>query len=247
MSGTGTCTERSKVLAAGGATIVVGASPDRNLATSSGGRTVADNPMRCAGAGDSRSRRSSDNARCAPRLVPATACTSSTMTVCTSASVSRAAEVSIRNSDSGVVIKMSGGFAISSRRRPGGVSPERTPTLMAGAGTPSRSAMRVIPVSGVRRLRSTSTASAFSGDTYSTRVPAVAGRGSLAARRSMAHRNAASVLPEPVGAMTRVLAPSAMADHASAWAGVGDSKVPVNHSRVSAVKRARGSAGGELI
>ena len=100
------------------------------------------------------------------------------MTVCTSASVSRAADVSIRNSDSGVVIRMSGGLVISSRRRAGGVSPERTPTLMSGAGTPRRSATRPMPVNGVRRLRSTSTASALSGDTYSTRVPAVAGRGS---------------------------------------------------------------------
>ena len=81
-----------------------------------------------------------------------------------------------------------------------------------------------MPVSGVRRLRSTSTASAFSGDTYSTRVPAVAGRGSDDASRSMAHRNAASVLPEPVGAMTSVLSPSAMADQASACAAVGRSE-----------------------
>ena len=169
MSGTGTCTDRSNVLAAGGATMVVGAWPDRKRATSSGGRTVADSPIRCAGCGgtprDSWSSRSSESARCAPRLVAATACTSSTITVCTAASVSRAADVSIRNSDSGVVIRTSGGLAISSRRRAGGVSPERTPTLMSGAGSPRRSAMRVIPVSGVRRLRSTSTASALSGDT----------------------------------------------------------------------------------
>ena len=169
------------------------------------------------------------------------------MTVCTSASVSRAADVSMRNNDSGVVMRMSGGRVINSRRRPGGVSPERTPTLMLGAGTPRRSAMRVIPVSGVRRLRSTSTASAFSGETYSTRVPAVDGRGSLSASRSIAHRKAASVLPEPVGAMTSVLSPSAIAAHAWAWAGVGSAKVPANHSRVSALNRARGSAGVELI
>ena len=115
MSGTGTCTLRSNVLAAGGATMVVGAAPawlpDRKRAISSGGRTVADRPMRCAGVASMASRRSSDSARCAPRLVPATACTSSTMTVCTVASVSRAAEVSIRNSDSGVVMRMSGGLA----------------------------------------------------------------------------------------------------------------------------------------
>ena len=86
------------------------------------------------------------------------------MTVCTSASVSRAAEVSIRNSDSGVVMRMSGGLVISSRLRAGGVSPDRTPTLICGAGRPSRSAIRVMPVSGVRRFRSTSTASALSGE-----------------------------------------------------------------------------------
>ena len=94
-----------------------------------------------------------------------------------------------------------------------------------------------MPVNGVRRLRSTSTASAFSGDTYSTRVPARAGLGSDEASLSMAHRNAASVLPEPVGAITSVLSPSAMADHASACAAVGAAKVPVNHSRVSALNR----------
>jgi len=159
------------------------------------------------------------------------------MIVCTSASVSRAADVSIRNNDSGVVIRMSGGLVISVRRCAGGVSPERTPTLMSGAGTPRRSATRPMPVNGVRRLRSTSTASAFSGDTYSTRVPARAGLGSDEASLSMAHRNAASVLPEPVGAITSVLSPSAMADHASACAAVGAAKVPVNHSRVSALNR----------
>ena len=132
MSGTGTCTVRSKVLAAGGATIVVGAAPERNRATSSGGRTVAERPMRCAGRSSIASSRSRDTARCAPRLVAATACTSSTITVCTPASVSRAAEVSIRNSDSGVVIRMSGGLVMSSRRFAGVVSPERTPTLIFG-------------------------------------------------------------------------------------------------------------------
>jgi hypothetical protein len=40
--------------------------------------------------------------------------------------------------------------------------------------------------------------------------------------------------------MTNVLSPSAMADHASACAGVGAEKVPVNHSRVSALKRPSG-------
>ena len=63
----------------------------------------------------------------------------------------------------------------------------------------------------------------------------------------MAHRNAANVLPDPVGAMTRVLSPSAMADQASACAAVGASNVPVNHSALSALNRASGSAGMTLI
>ena len=242
MSGTGTCTVSSNVLAAGGATIVVGRDPDRNRATSSGGRTVAERPIRCAGVSSSASRRSSDTARCAPRLVLATACTSSTITVCTPARVSRAAEVSIKNNDSGVVIRMSGGRVMSSRRCAGGVSPERTPTLICGTGRPSRSAMRVMPVSGVRRLRSTSTARALSGETYSTRVPLVSGFS--CANRSIAHRNAASVLPDPVGAITRVLSPLAMADQAWACAGVGCTKVPANQLRVSGLNRS--NAWGEL-
>ena len=142
---------------------------------------------------------------------------SSTITVCTAARVSRAAEVNIRNSDSGVVISTSGGWAMSSRRRAGGVSPERTPTLISGAGRPWRSAILVSPASGVRRLRSTSTASAFSGDTYSTRVPARPSGGLPAAPRvSRAHRNAANVLPDPVGAITSVLSPPEIAAHALA-------------------------------
>ena len=161
------------------------------------------------------------------------------MTVCTAASESRAADVSIRNSDSGVVINTSGGLAMSSRRWAGGVSPERTPTLITGGCCPFRSAMRVMPVSGVRRLRSTSTASALSGETYRTRVPARSGRGSVASR-SIAQRKAASVLPDPVGAMTSVLSPSAMADQASAWASVGAAKVPANHSLVSGLNRDSG-------
>lgn len=93
------------------------------------------------------------------------ACTSSTITVRTVRSVSRAAEVSMRNSDSGVVMRMSGGVRCIERRSLALVSPERTPTLMCGGSSPSRFAVWVIPTSGARRLRSTSTASAFNGET----------------------------------------------------------------------------------
>src|SRR6187551_1299576 len=53
--------------------------------------------------------------------------------------------------------------------------------------------------------------------------------------RSMACRNAASVLPEPVGAWMRTFAPRAMAGQPSACAGVGPS------GNVSANQRAVGS------
>jgi hypothetical protein len=59
---------------------------------------------------------------------------------------------------------MSGGLVVSLRRSAAGVSPERTPTLISGTGLPSRSAVCRMPVSGARRLRSTSTPSALSGE-----------------------------------------------------------------------------------
>src|SRR5215831_15017071 len=92
-----------------------------------------------------------------------------------------------------------------------------------------------------------STASAFSGEMYSTRQRSFgsAGAGVLASRSS-AHRNAASVLPDPVGAITRVFSPPAIDDHAPACAGVGSVNAPVNHSRVSALNPARGSAPARL-
>ena len=163
MSSTGTTILSSMRFSLGGAAIVTGRAPPRNAATSSGGRTVADSPIRwagrraaaaaaapsglgcwpaCTASGPPRraSRRSSDSARCAPRLVPASACTSSTITVSTPRSPSRAFDVSSRNSDSGVVIRMSGGLPASLRRSSAAVSPVRTPTLMSLMPMPSRRA-----------------------------------------------------------------------------------------------------------
>ena len=165
MSGTGTTTCRSHALCDGGDTMSTGRPPARKRATSSTGRTVADSPIRWAGRSSNASSRSKVTARCAPRLVPATACTSSTMTVSTPANASRADEVSSRNSDSGVVMRMSAGARANARRSLAGVSPERTATRTCGTGIPSRVAACPMPTSGERRLRSTSTASAFNGET----------------------------------------------------------------------------------
>ena len=165
MSSTGTTTDRSHCFRDGGATTSTGRPPARKVATSSIGRTVADSPIRCAGRSSSSSSRSRVTAMCAPRLESVTACTSSTITVSTPRSASRAWLVSSRNSDSGVVMRMSGGRLAKARRSSAGVSPERMPTVISGRGSPSRSAAWPMPVSGARRLRSTSTASALSGET----------------------------------------------------------------------------------
>ena len=70
--------------------------PATNRPISSSGRCVAESPMRWNGLSVARSSRSSDSARCAPRFVPATACTSSMITVSIPRRVSRACEVSRR-------------------------------------------------------------------------------------------------------------------------------------------------------
>src|SRR2546425_6745444 len=59
--------------------------------------------------------------------------------------------------------------------------------------------------------------------------------------RSIAARNAASVLPDPVGAKTSGFSPFAIAGQASSCARVGDSKVVSNQARVAALKLASGS------
>ncbi len=87
------------------------------------------------------------------------------MTVSTPRRVSLACEVSSRKSDSGVVMRMSGGLLTSFLRSSAAVSPVRTATLMSGSSRPSRCAACPIPVSGARRFRSMSTASALSGET----------------------------------------------------------------------------------
>ncbi len=252
MSSTGTRICRSHRFSLGGATIVAGRWARTNAATVSTGLTVAESPIRWAGRSSSASRRSSDKARCAPRFVPATACTSSRMTVSTPRRDSRAWEVSSRNRDSGVVMRMSGGRRAMRARSAGGVSPVRMPIVTSVAGSPRRAVSRSMPSSGLRRLRSTSTARAFSGETYRTRQRRRrSGSASDAISRSIACRKAAKVLPLPVGATTRVSSPRAMAAHAPCCAAVACSKAPANHARVAGDSSARperpGSSGALAI
>src|SRR6266581_9245332 len=85
-----------------------------------------------------------------------------------------------------------------------------------------------------------STASAFSGEIYSTRQRCCgsAGTGSVASL-SMAHRNAASVLPDPVGAITSVFSPLPIDAQAWACAWVGSAKAAANQALVALLKPSR--------
>src|SRR3954467_11779390 len=139
--------------------------------------------------------------------------------------MSRAREVSIRYSDSGVVIRMSGGVRSIAARSFCGVSPVRIATLMSPP----------MPRRGARRLRSMSYESAFSGETYTSRVVRSPSGGGVAVRRSRPQRKAASVLPDPVGADSSTSSLRAIAGLACSWAAVGASKARRNHSRTCGV------------
>src|SRR3954447_9375941 len=130
-------------------------------------------------------------------------------------------------------MRMSGGLRSIAARSFWGVSPVRMPTLMSPP----------IPRSGARRLRSMSYESAFSGETYTSRVVRSPSGGGVATRRSSPQRNAASVLPEPVGADSSTSSPRAIAGHACSWAAVGRSKARRNHSRTCGVNDSRAAEG----
>src|SRR3990172_10265855 len=62
--------------------------------------------------------------------------------------------------------------------------------------------------------------------------------------RSRDQRNAARVLPDPVGAWMSVWAPVAIASHPRSCAAVGAANDVSNHDRVAGVKRSRADMGG---
>ena len=112
----------------------------------------------------------------------------------------------------------------------------RTATVGRRWTSPRAAASRATPASGAWRFRSTSTASALSGETYTTRSRSrFAGSGENMSR-SMQDRNAASVLPMPVGARRSVLSPRRIGGQPSACAGVGREKVRANQARVAGWK-----------
>ena len=125
--------------------------------------------MRCGASGARRPSRSSVSARCAPRLVPATAWISSMITARRLLNIARPRTlVSRMCSDSGVVIRMCGVLrsirARSDVRRVAGAHGDAD--LGERLARRPRSASFSC-ASGVSRLRCTSLLSALSGDTYS--------------------------------------------------------------------------------
>ena len=139
----------------------------------------------------------------------------------------------MRNSDSGVVIRMSVGVRAKRRRSAAGVSPERTATLMSGGWQPEpgRRRGRCRPAGSAgcaRRRRPGPSAARRRGRGTAAAAPPA---GASVASRSSAQRNADSVLPEPVGATTRAWSPELIASQAPAWAVVGAANEPRNHSR----------------
>src|SRR3954469_8505148 len=133
-------------------------------------------------------------------------------------------------------MRMSGGVRSIWARSRCGVSPVRIATLMSPP----------IPRSGARRLRSMSYESAFSGDTYTSRVLRSPSGGGGAVSRSSPQRNAASVLPEPVGADSSTSSPRAIGGQACSWAAVGRSKARRNQSRTCGVNVSRAAEDMEL-
>jgi hypothetical protein len=77
------------------------------------------------------------------------------------------------------------------------------------------------------------------GDTYTTLRP---GPWAPNITRSIAERNAASVLPDPVGASSKVERPSAMGLRPRRCAWVGPPNAARNHARTGSLKRARTSS-----
>src|SRR5262245_34475922 len=102
---------------------------------------------------------------------------------------------------------------------------------------PDARAALVMPTSGARRLRSTSTASALSGETYRTRQRSFAAGGGSNISRFRHARNAVNVLPLPVGARMSVDSPRAMAGQPSSCGRVGDGNDATNHSRTDGWNR----------
>ena len=137
--------------------------------------------------------------------------------------------VSSRYSDSGVVIRICGGFRIICCRSRCVVSPVRIPVTTSAAAP--------IPSSGFFRFSRISAASDFSGDTYtscSSRFSSPFWQQRFIWSKNT--RNADSVFPVPVGADTSTCSPAEINGQASCCTGVGSPSDSRNHLAVPSSK-----------
>src|SRR5688572_3467613 len=126
-----------------------------------------------------------------------------------------------------------------------GVSPVRTSVRISTSGSPSASSSTRMPASGASRFVLMSLDSAFSGETYTTDVWSVRPFSTPSRiRTSIAARNAASVLPDPVGAATSTFRPAWMCGQASACGSVAASKCLPNQAVTAGWKRVACCIGG---
>ena len=141
--------------------------PDQKPRDALIGFCVAERPIRYSGSPHSACSRSSDNARCAPRLFGASAWISSTITLRSVASIARPdSEPSRMLSNSGVVTTICGGrrrIRVTFGRC---VSPVRTQVRISTSRSPrALEVPALMPASGNSRFRWMSFDSALSGDT----------------------------------------------------------------------------------
>ena len=189
------------------------------------------------------SSRSSESARCAPRLVAAIAWISSTITVRTPSSTDRAREVSIRNRLSGVVISTSGGWRRIRARSRWGVSPVRTATLISGAARPARAAASREPGKRPLEVALDVVVEGFQRRDieHPRRGLSRQARGHDAVERPQERRQ--RLARARSGRAAACASPEAIAGQPARWASVGAAKARANHSAVSAWKTSRaGSA-----
>jgi hypothetical protein len=123
------------------------------------------------------------------------------------------------------------------------VSPVRMATIGSCAASPRCFAELAMPTRGARRLRSTSAAKAFIGEIYRTRQRCSCAGGGENISLLRHHKNAASVLPDPVGAHSNVLSPREIGTQPSDCGRVGAAKTASNQLRTAGLNSARISSG----
>jgi len=195
------------------------------------GFCVADRPMRASLPPVNARSRSSDSAKCAPRLLPASAWISSTITVRVVASVflpdsepRRCRETRSRNDDVRRTAAHAGALGLGSvagayQRADLNVGQAERAQLIADA----RERHFEIALDVIRkRLQS---------EMYTSCVSSASALcNPLRTSSSMAVKNAAKVFPDPVGAAIRTCLAARIAGQACSCAGVGASKLRRNQA-----------------